>query len=241
MKTSRITLAKSVLVALLLMGFSSSALAETRINIGFGFGSPRFNRTQRQHQRSNRNRRNQRLNRQPSRLRQNRRQHSPRRENIILSGGFRYNYRWPNYYVVAAPTIIRRSPVIVEEKTVVVSTSSPQVTQPVAYDEDTQLLFETLRHKKQILLKQLQTGDEEQRKDAIKELAGFSFDDTVRLALENVLLSDPDAELRKEAIKAFAEVKNTKALAALEKARVEDSRQDVRKEADEAIKSIKGN
>ena len=67
------------------------------------------------------------------------------------------------------------------------------------------------RQEKRISQK-LQTPDKEQRKEAIKELAGFSFDDKVRQALENVLLSDPDPELRKEAAQAFGKVKNTKAL-----------------------------
>ena len=129
---------------------------------------------------------------------------------------------------------------VVEEKTVIVSPNQPQVVQPAEYDEDTGALFEALRYKKSELLIQLQTGNKEERKDAIKALAGFSFDDTVRQALEDILLSDPDVELCKEVIRAFAEVKNTETLPALEKARVEDSRQSVREEADEAIKKIKG-
>jgi HEAT repeat protein len=86
----------------------------------------------------------------------------------------------------------------------------------------------------------LQMPDKEQRKQAIDELAGFSFDDNVRHALENVLLSDPDAQLRKEAAQSFGKVKNTKALAALEKARVEDPNEDVRKAADQTIKKLEG-
>jgi HEAT repeat protein len=77
--------------------------------------------------------------------------------------------------------------------------------------------------------------------EAIRELAGFSFDDKVRYALENVLLSDPDAQLREEAARSFGKVNNTKALAALEKARVEDPSEDVRKEADESIKKLEAN
>jgi HEAT repeat protein len=121
---------------------------------------------------------------------------------------------------------------VVEKQTVVVQSEE--------CDEDTEALFEALRHRKSQLLIQLQTGDKEQREDAIKELAGFSFDDAVRQTLENILLSDPDVELRREVIRAFAEVKNTEALPALEKARVEDSEWSVREEADEAIKEIRG-
>ena len=83
--------------------------------------------------------------------------------------------------------------------------------------------------------------NKELRKETIKELAGFSFDDNVRAALENVLLSDPDPELRKEAARAFGVVKNANARAALEKARVEDSSEDVRKEADQTIRKIEEN
>ena len=220
------------------MGFSTSARAETSISIGFGFGNrPRHNRSQRQNRRFDRH---QRLDHQRPRIRYSRGGRSPRRGNIYIGGGFQYTYRWPSYYVYTSPTIIRR-PVIVEGQTLIIPTIQSQTVQQVEYDEETQALFETLRYRKSQLLDQLKTGYKEQRKEAIQELAGFSFDDEVRQALESVLLLDPDAELRQEVVKAFAEVKNAKALPALEKARVEDWSQDVRKEADEAIKSIKEN
>jgi len=155
----------------------------------------------------------------------------PYRETFIVGGDWYYA---PDYYAVAPPAVIERPPVVVEKQVVVVQ-------QPQVPDKDTQALFETMRYKKGELLKQLEMGDKEQRKQAINELAGFSFDDKVRESLENVLLSDPDQELRKEAAQAFGKVKNTKAMAALEKARVEDSSQDVRKEADNTIRGLKGN
>jgi HEAT repeat protein len=113
--------------------------------------------------------------------------------------------------------------------------------QPQQFDESTLQLNINLQYKKSELLKQLQAPNKEQRREAIDELAGFSFDDNVRAALENVLLSDPDPELRAEAAHSFGEVKNTGARAALEKARVEDPSVDVRKAADEAISSLNGN
>jgi HEAT repeat protein len=97
-----------------------------------------------------------------------------------------------------------------------------------------------LQYKKSELLKQLQSPNKEQRRGAIRELAGFSFDDNVRYALEKILLSDPDLELRAEAARAFGAIKNANARAALEKARVEDPSADVRRAADEAIRSIAG-
>jgi hypothetical protein len=222
MKKSKITLVKTAVVISLLAGLSSAALADTRINIGLGSGRQRLERS---------NRPREKFFRRPSRLRDNERLRERLRERnqktLIRGRGCRVG-RWPNFYVYAGPRI---TPIVVE-RTVVVH--------PAGYDEDTQVLYETLRQRKEILLTQLQTSDKEQRKDAIKELAGYSFDDTVRQALEEIMLSDPDEELRKEAIRAFAEVKNTQALDALEKVRVEDSKWSVRREADEAIKEIKG-
>ena len=144
---------------------------------------------------------------------------------IIVSPGYWYRTE-PDYYVITP------SPQVVQKQVVVV--------QPQEVDKDTQALFEALRYMKSELLIKLQTPDKEQRMEAIEELAGFSFDDQVRYALENILLSDPDPELRRQVARVFGEVKNTKALPALEKARVEDSDEDVRKEADEAIKILEG-
>jgi HEAT repeat protein len=107
--------------------------------------------------------------------------------------------------------------------------------QPQRVNENT---FEDLRYKKNELLTMLETGDKVQRNKSIKELAGFSFDDKVRQALEKVLFSDPDPELRQSAEQALGEVKNDKALPALEKARVQDPSEDVRREADQAIKKL---
>jgi hypothetical protein len=148
---------------------------------------------------------------------------------------------YPSYYspgVVyidppAPPPIVVQRPVVVEKQTVIV--------QPQQFDQSTLQLNMNLQYKKSELLKQLQSPNKEQRKEAINELAGFSFDDNVRCALQNVLLSDPDLELRAEAAHSFGEVKNDGARAALEKARVEDPSVDVRKAADEAISSLNGN
>ncbi len=156
----------------------------------------------------------------------------PYRETVIVSGGYYYDYG-PDYYVITPPVVVEKAPVVIEKQIVSV--------QPQGFDESTLELNKKLQNEKSELLKMLQTPDKEQRKEAIKELAGFSFDDNVRHALENVLLSDPDPELRKEAAQTFGKVKNTKALPALEKARVEDSSEDVRKEADQTIKKLEGN
>ncbi len=156
----------------------------------------------------------------------------PRRQTIVLGSGCWYS-RGPDYYVVTSPIVVERPPVVIERQTVVV--------QPQQFDESTLQLNMDLQYKKSELLEQLQEPNKELRRQAIKELAGFSFDDNVRAALENILLSDQDPELRAEAARSFGAVKNANARAALEKARVEDLNADVRRAADEAIKSITGN
>ncbi|MFZ0033996.1 MAG: HEAT repeat domain-containing protein [Sedimentisphaerales bacterium] len=216
----------------LLIGLSSSALARPDVYIGVGIGDrPGFHRGFRPgygfyHR--------------PYYFGPSWRCSYPYRGTVIIGGGYWYD-DGPDYYVVTQPTIIERTPVVIEKQTVVYSTSSPQVVQPQQFDESTLQLNMSLQYKKSEFLKQLQTPDKEQRREAIAELAGFSFDDNVRNALQNILLSDPDPELRAEAAHSFGEVKNTNARAVLEKARVEDPSEDVRKAADEAIKSIESN
>jgi hypothetical protein len=219
MKALRFPLLKAAVLASLLIGLSNVALARPSVYVGIGVG---------RHSCSS----DCRFSRSHNRPRRAWRRYRPCRETIILGGGCLYDRR-SDYYVVASPRVIESVPVIVEKQTVVV--------QPVGFDESTIELNMKLQRRKNELLKQLQIPNKEQRMEAIRELAGFSFDDKVRCALEDVLLSDPDPELRKEAAHSFGKVKNAKALAALERARVEDANEEVRKAADEAIKSIKGN
>ncbi len=232
MKTTRFTLI-SIVVLGILIGQSNSALARTNVSMGVGVGFPGFYGGYRAG---------------PYGYPHNYhywgpgwggRYNYPYGRTIIVSGGYWYDWG-PDYYVVDQP-IIESAPVVVENQTVVGSTNSPQVVQPKRIDKETQALLKTLRYKRGVLLKQLKTGDKEQRMQAIKELAAFSFDDNVRQSLEKVLLSDPDPELRTEVANAFGEVKNVKAMAALEKARVEDADENVRKAADQAIKNLGSN
>ncbi len=148
---------------------------------------------------------------------------------VIVGGGYWYDWG-PSYYVDTPPVIVERTPVVIQKQ--------PVVVQPPVVNENT---FRDLRQKKSELLKILQIGDKDNRIKAINELAGFSYDDNVRQAIEKVLLSDPDAELRLTAAQALGEVKNAKAKPALEKARVEDENADVRKAADQSIKNIEDN
>jgi hypothetical protein len=222
MKTSRYML---IAVVGLLVGLSSAALARPKVRVDINLGGRRnFYRGHRP---------NYRFSHRPCYVEPacGWRNYRPRRQTIII-GGCWYDRR-PNYYVVTSPVVIERPPVVIERRTVIV--------QPQQFDESTLQLNMDLQYKKSELLKQLQTGDKELRRQAIRELAGFSFDDSVRAALENILLSDPDPELRAEAANAFGAVKNANAQSALEKARVEDPSADVRRAADEAIRNITEN
>ncbi|OHB56276.1 MAG: hypothetical protein A2173_05395 [Planctomycetes bacterium RBG_13_44_8b] len=133
--------------------------------------------------------------------------------------------------VVEVPTVITKRQVVV---------NTQQCNCNPGYDGDTQKLYEKLRSKKTELLETLKIGSKENRKKAISELAGFTFDDKVRGALENVLLSDSDPQLRKEVAISFEDTGNKKVLPALEYAEAEDPSREVRQAAYRAIIMIKG-
>jgi hypothetical protein len=99
---------------------------------------------------------------------------------------------------------------------------------------------EAMRKKKSEQLKILKTGDKENRIRAIHELAPFSFDNGIRRALEGVLLSDPDPEVRKEVAVSFGRTENRLVLAALTEAKEKDPVRDVRQAAYRAIVMIDG-
>jgi hypothetical protein len=135
--------------------------------------------------------------------------------NTIITGPECWYGRQPNYCVIATmPRVIEKQVIVVQPR----------------YDGSTDLLLD-----------RLVMGNKWQRLEAIEQLAEFSFNDQVRYALENVLLSDPDPQLRKEVARIFGVMKNINALPALEKARVQDPDEDVRKEADNAIKEMGAN
>jgi hypothetical protein len=97
-----------------------------------------------------------------------------------------------------------------------------------------------LERRKGELVKTLKTGDKEKRIQAIHELAAFSSDNGIRQALEEVLLSDPDPELRKEVAVSFGKTENLLVLAALTQAKENDPVRDVRQAAYRSIIMIKG-
>ena len=151
-----------------------------------------------------------------------------RRRPLCSSGVSIWIRDW--YPIVVDRPIAVEVPKVITKRQVAVKTRE--------YDEETAELFEQLRRKKSELLKKLKEGNKEHRKEAIDKLAGFSFDDKVREALEDILLSDSDPELRKEVAKSLGKVKNKKVLSALEKAKAEDSNEEVRQEANKAVKII---
>jgi hypothetical protein len=176
------------------------------------------------------------------------RHHYPYRSEIFIGGpiwgpGYYDPYYYPGYYVVdPPPVIVERPPVVIEQQPTVVQPTvvQPQVVQPQGVDENTQKAFKDLRYKKSELMRKLEIGDKDSQIQAIRDLAGFSFDDNVRQAIENVLSSNADAQMRLEAAQSLGSVKNTKALPALEKARVDDGDAGVRRAADAAIRNIEG-
>jgi hypothetical protein len=136
-------------------------------------------------------------------------------------------------------SVIVEAPEVVTERHTFIYTG--QADYPAKYDKDTGKLFEKLRQKKAELLEKLRTGTKETRIEVACELAGFSYDDKVQKALEDILLSDPDEQLRKQVALSLGKVKNAQFLPVLEKIRVADPSEVVRKAADEAIKNIKKN
>ena len=223
--TSSLALTVSIIMLACLPSLVS---ARTSFHIGIGYGYPHFNYAYRPHSRWYSG-------------------HYSRIDRFRYRRPFAYaarHHHWPRYrrsthlgFLIDCwhPSVIVEKPVIVERKKVI--TRKKVVVEP-KYDDETLKLFKRLRIKKRELLKKLKLGDHEARKKVISELSGFSFDDKVKKALEDILLSEPDPELRKEAAKSFAKVKNKGSLLVLEKVRVEDSNKEVREEADKAIKII---
>lgn len=142
----------------------------------------------------------------------------------IYIGGY-----WPVY--VTAP-VAERHRVVTGSRVIV----KPK---PCEYDPANAKLSAKVRSKKSELLKALKIGDKAARIKAIDQLAGYSFDDNVRKALEEIILTDPDPELRRQVAESLGKVKNMSVIPTLEKVRVHDTDIQVREQADKAIKKIK--
>ncbi len=153
-------------------------------------------------------------------------------------------YAWPGYYpfdprydpwwyypapVVVAPPVVRER-VIVKER------------QPPAppKDEALEMVSEKLQQKKSESLKKLKIGDPSNRVQAVKDLQPFAADSKVRTALEQALLSDKDAQVRKAVAELFGKVQDKKTLPVLKQAQANDADRDVRQAAYKAIIMIEG-
>jgi hypothetical protein len=139
------------------------------------------------------------------------------------SGPYYYPDYYPYYSSYYSPRVVYVDP----------PPPPPVAERPAAlrqYDPQVQAYkSELVKKREKELLDKLQQGDNASRMQTIDLLAGFSSDDRVRGALENVLQSDPNAATRKAVAETFGRVKNQKALEVLE----------VRQAADRAINRIK--
>jgi len=153
-----------------------------------------------------------------------------------------YPYYYPSYYpyypydyydvVVERPVIVERPPVVITQPAAPVQIYKA----PAVQTSDN---FADVRMKKAELLKQLVSTDKAEKMKVISDLGGLSYDDEVMAKLIEILLKDPDADLRKEVINAFAAVKNQKVIFTLEGVRISDDNKEVRQAADDAIRQIK--
>jgi hypothetical protein len=144
-----------------------------------------------------------------------------------------YPYYYPSYYDVEPASVVVERPPVVERQ--------PVYVQPPDYSRNNDAAFQQAREKKNNLLNQLNSSDKAQRLNAIRNLVGFSYDDNVRIALENIILTDNDPDLRIAVANAFGSVKNMKVLPTLERIRVDDESAQVRQAVDNAIKNINRN
>ena len=160
-------------------------------------------------------------------------------------GRFPRRHYWPgrSYSSVGVwlgdcrPSVIGTS--VLVSRSSIGSACSKAIDPPKSPAADTQM-NEAIRKKKSEQLKVLKIGDKEKRIEAIHELAAFASDNQVRQALEKVLLSDPDPELRKEVAVSLGKTENLNVLAALTQAKENDPDRDVRQAAYRSIIMIKG-
>ncbi len=153
-------------------------------------------------------------------------------------------YAWPGYYYYdpwydpwwyyPAPVIVE--PPVVREHVIV---REPRPPAPPK-DEALEMVSERLQQKKSESLKKLRIGDPSSRTQAVKDLEPFAADNQVRTALEQALLSDKDAQVRKAVAELFGKVQDKKTLPVLKQAQANDADRDVRQAAYKAIIMMEG-
>lgn len=97
-----------------------------------------------------------------------------------------------------------------------------------------------MRQEQGELLKVLKIGDKKSRTGAIRELACFYFDEKAQAALEDVLLTDPNPEIRKEVATSLGKTENPRVTPALKIARSKDPDRGVRQAAYRSLIMIEG-
>ncbi len=159
-------------------------------------------------------------------------------------------YAWPGYYwydpwydpwwyypapVVVAPPVVVDPPVVRDR--VIVRESKPPAP---PRDEGLAMVSQQLQQKKSESLKKLKIGDPSSRTQAVKDLEPFAADSQVRTALEQALLSDRDAQVRKAVAELFGKVQDKNTLSVLKQAQANDADRDVRQAAYKAVLLIEG-
>jgi hypothetical protein len=151
---------------------------------------------------------------------------------------FGYPYAMESY-----PNVIFETPVVIERPAVIVHRTAEPAQVVYEYTPAAKQSGETFanaRNKKAELIRQLQSTDKSEKLKAITSLAGFTFDDQVREKLKDILLNDPNQDLRKEVANAFGKSNNEKVIPILEEAKAADINKEIQQEIDQAIKKLKG-
>jgi hypothetical protein len=126
---------------------------------------------------------------------------------------------------------------VVVDRDAVIKGQNPSASEPIAKSVEPPSVW---RQERSELLEKLRIGDVSNRLQAVKDLGPFANDDQTRKALEDALLSDRDALVRKAVAELFGRLQDTKTLPALKKAYATDSNRDVRQAAYKAIILIEG-
>ncbi len=167
-----------------------------------------------------------------------------------------YGHYWPSYRYYRRPHYSSGVSIYVDDVQSVIDSirgkdsraKAKKVKNPNAPNEDywaasgksNEELFTEIRLKKADLLELIKSPEKELRAKAVEGLVGFCFDKEVRAAMEDVLLSDPEVELRRQAAKALGRVSNKEVLSALQAAKAGDPDHGVRQEAYKSIILVKG-
>ena len=156
-------------------------------------------------------------------------------------GHFPRRHHWPRHSSSLGVWIGGNYPIVVDRPIIIDRNSIGSCRNQTVEDAATRAqLSDAVRKKTDEQLKILETGDKENRLQVIRDLAVYSYDTKIRLALESILLSDPEPECRKEVALSFGQTENRLALTALTEAKENDPERDVRQAAYRSIIMING-